>query len=88
MLMLISLNMYSGLCRHSPLRLSLAVIWGGQDVVVMAVVLGIVGDDLDGGKPLDHPSPDLSGDDDTNGEAVIGLENLAVDLVGDDDVVG
>ena len=52
------------------------------------MVFGIVGDFVDGGKPFDHPSPDLSGDDNTNGEAAIGLENLAVDLVGDDDVVG
>ena len=61
MLMLSPFNMYSGLFHHSPLRLSLAVIWGGQDTVVMAVVLGIVGYDLDGGKPLDHPYPDVSG---------------------------
>ena len=52
------------------------------------MVLGIVGDFVDGGKPLDHPSPDVSGDYETDEEAVIGLENLAVGLVDDEVVVG
>ena len=54
----------------------------------MVVVLGLVGDDVDGGEPLDNPYPDVFGDDETNREAVIGLENLDVGLVGDKDIVG
>ena len=63
---------------------------GGQDAVVVVVVavLGLVGDNVNGNKPLDHPSPDVSGYDETDWEAVIGLENLSVGLVGDGYVVG
>ena len=39
----------------------------------MVVVLSVVGDDVDGGDPLYHPSPDMSRGDDTDGETVIGL---------------
>ena len=80
--------MYSVLFRHYPLRLSSAVIWGGQYAVVVVVVLGPVGDDVDGGEPFYHLSLGLSGDDDMGRESVIGLENLALGLVGDEDFIG
>ena len=52
------------------------------------MVIGLVGDDVDGGEPLDHLYHDVSGDYDTDGESMIGIENLTVGLVGNDDVVG
>ena len=61
---------------------------GGHDAVIMLVVFGLLGDDVDGGKPLDHPSPDVSNDDGADREAMIGLENIDVGPVGDEDVVG
>ena len=62
----------------------------GEDavVVVVVVVLGLVGDDVDGGEPLDHTTTDVTRDDETDGEAVIRLKTLTVGLVGNDDVKG
>ena len=88
--MLSSLKMCSGLYHHPSLRLSSAVTWGGKNavVVVVVVVAGLVGEDADGGQPLDHPAPDVARNDQADWVAVIGLEALAVGLVGDEEVVG
>ena len=61
---------------------------GGRYTVIVLVVLGLVGDDVDDGDPLDCLSPYVSGDDDTDGGALITLDNLAVFLMGDEDFVG
>ena len=62
----------------------------GEDavVVVVVVVLGLVGDDVDGGEPLNHTPSDVTRDDETDGEAMIRLKTLTVGLVGNDDVKG
>ena len=62
----------------------------GEDAVVMVVVviLGLVRDDVDGGEPLDHTAADVAGNDETDGEAMIGLKTLTIGLVGNDDIEG
>jgi hypothetical protein len=54
--------------------------------VVVVVILGLVGDDVDSGEPLDHASTDITRNDETDGEAMIRLKTLTVGLVGNDDV--
>mmetsp|Transcript_17454 Transcript_17454/g.27181 ORF Transcript_17454/g.27181 Transcript_17454/m.27181 type:complete len:636 (+) Transcript_17454:561-2468(+) len=56
-------------------------------VVVVVVILGFEFEDIDLSEPLNHAAANVSRNDETDGETVIGLELLAVGLVRDDDVI-
>mmetsp|Transcript_29517 Transcript_29517/g.53549 ORF Transcript_29517/g.53549 Transcript_29517/m.53549 type:complete len:390 (-) Transcript_29517:856-2025(-) len=61
----------------------------GQDaiVMVMVMVLRLMLQHIDRRDPLDHPSANVSRNDQTDGKSVIGLEPLSIGLVSNDDIV-
>mmetsp|Transcript_17652 Transcript_17652/g.35949 ORF Transcript_17652/g.35949 Transcript_17652/m.35949 type:complete len:879 (-) Transcript_17652:271-2907(-) len=56
-------------------------------IVVVVVVLGLVLEDVDVGHPLDHPSSNVTWNDETNGKSMIGLQLFPVRLVCHEDVI-
>ncbi len=54
----------------------------------MVVVLGLMGNDVDMLEPLNHSATNIARNDETDGVSVVGLQFLAVGLVGDDDIIG
>mmetsp|Transcript_10612 Transcript_10612/g.14314 ORF Transcript_10612/g.14314 Transcript_10612/m.14314 type:complete len:345 (-) Transcript_10612:525-1559(-) len=57
-------------------------------VVVMIVILGLVFNDVDFCKPLDHSASNVTRNDETDRISMIGLEDFTISFIGNKDVVG